>query len=435
MLNKLCENSIVAWRFDGLMQRINAIVNGLYLAEKYSLKFYFCWPKTYHSESVHHSVPNDVRVIFSETFIQNHYIDFDGSSGKGLSINKPEGIDIDSPSDIYSLTVRETSLANIAKVRSMFLVSPTHLDLSSLTECDMTAVFNIYNYKLFNDTIKNNISRVLSDFSDIDFIALHVRGGDVVHGSNRFWGHFARGRSIPLPVAHSLIKDFAAKGSETILFGATPNDLDVLSKNSPSRTFDSFNFEFEHPSHKMLAEIAVMAGSKFSVGDDESAVHYTLNSLGTRLIAVNSIYSLSQQLEIIKKSINEQLFKQMNRLNKSFCYFNAYLLSVLTNETEMLEYYLMEASRLDDDNPAYCFMLCIESMANNSLETLNESRLKFQELAGFDFFDFTKESSLKVFIKPRSKTPGFELILDRAIQDSNESFNNTLTYIKGLVYE
>ena len=62
---------VLTARTDGTTERINAIVNGLLLARKFDLDFYFSWVGK--SSNTYHCTTEELPDIFSDEFVEQHF--------------------------------------------------------------------------------------------------------------------------------------------------------------------------------------------------------------------------------------------------------------------------------------------------------------------------------------------------------------------------
>ncbi|EOI2811569.1 hypothetical protein ACMHS3_001840, partial [Campylobacter jejuni] len=229
---------IVSNRPDGFASRIWAFLNAMYIAKKTGFKFGFVWPRfddVGGMISKKYITIDSEENIFDKNFIQNHSY---------TCSRLPQ-------THSYDNCLGPLSLKNIQKL-------PFYEDYGHLVTCCIPLyelIFDIdiqeYQYKLrqiWNKlqfsykylNIKNIVENIYHKLNN-HFVAIHIRGGDIVNGEHRLfimsslWTYL-----YPLELVTQLIKMLLGQKIKIIVFSDDDEAVEMIKKNL---IYNQYNLE------------------------------------------------------------------------------------------------------------------------------------------------------------------------------------------------
>ncbi|MCR6574655.1 hypothetical protein CINS5995_07915, partial [Campylobacter insulaenigrae] len=220
---------IVSHRPDGFASRMWAFLNAMYLAKKSGFKFGFVWPKFDDVDgliSKKYITIDSENNMFSQTFIQNHSYTFD---------NLPQTHD-------YDNCLAPSSLQNIQRLS--FYEEYGHLVTCCIPlyefihdiqiqkyQCELQNIWDNLQFSRKYMNIKNKVDDICNYLNN-DFVAIHVRGGDIINGNHRYfimsslWSYL-----YPLELVIRLIEMLLIQKTKIVVFSDDEEIVDMIKRN------------------------------------------------------------------------------------------------------------------------------------------------------------------------------------------------------------
>lgn len=345
---------IVAARPDGLGMRLSALVNAMYISKKINYKFLFTWlPYTDTDHMGAASGGNNIAFsgeilkaenVFNCEFLKKHYINIKEQSydndlldlvlyNENSFLKRNWGI-------FTGFQLPYTVIKNINKDDC----------LKELSECYLSIQWS------------ENCINILKDIEHIvknlgDFIAIHLRGGEVVNGDFRIapdvWSY---GRHFPYEIAIEIINMKLKENSNIIIFGQDFNSNMKLEKyfnNDNVISVDSLLLKKYSNETRAFLELNLLSKAK--------QIFMTGGSIFSRFASVIAgrelgkplydIFSDKTMYEIILKNFNSL---ELSNFQKAYSCYRLYDLSLKLNlDIDTSLYHLKEALKYDDSNDYY----------------------------------------------------------------------------------
>ncbi|EAK6073327.1 hypothetical protein BSN48_08695 [Campylobacter jejuni] len=354
------------------------------MAEKLGFNFGFVWDnsidldrfdiRTKISEDIYYFANDmeNVSSIFSYFFLKKYYItDYKIQKNHGFKLHsKIRTFDeIKSPPfenewGWYSTDIPPYYWLKDCKKEEFLCIVRDIYNNKFIFSSDYQQIFD--NVNVINEKINN-------------FIALHIRGGDIVYSSLR--KHAGRKvleeRFFPYEIALEIIKRHTNANVKIIIFGQDVKsnmkllnyiiENKILPKNKIftvdefiNQTFNIFErtfFEMNLMSHALKIYTPGIQAQKSAFSQCAMMIAGRKN-----IISYHEIFSLKQQYQIIKSNLG---LLGLDSLYDSMAYFQLYKLSRILNLTLDLSLnYIKKAMELDQDNDAWgihyiycCFLL------------------------------------------------------------------------------
>lgn len=216
--------SFLSAREDGLGERLNSLLTGLYLSKRLGFGFGVYWANELHqgaanlsNEAANKLMPHAItnkEDIFSKEFIDSYFI----QCRDGVVVKDFSGEDL-----------TKTRIELLFEKNSADFLAAPRLDIEPMLS-KLLKPTDEFNYRsVFDESIFNN--KIISLFKkaenvpDINnSVALHLRSGDVFFGEYRKFVHYSY-KGITIPLAKKIIEDEMSQGKKVIVFG---QDKDVL---------------------------------------------------------------------------------------------------------------------------------------------------------------------------------------------------------------
>jgi len=365
---------ILSWRSDALTERLNSILNGIYLAKLLNLEFRFTWPD-FIDDSTHHVIPNSPWDLFSAAFMHAHYV-------KEKQVSIPTGFDIDDQRQRRSQMLRTNhSSPKFRKLSERgfdFFLAPLRRPESVTRETLFVESVNIFKNQMFTSAVRESLDMAGALKIEPGTTAIHFRCGDVIYGKARFWGRFARDKSLCLPVArHLLMQTDPDRGK--ILFGGSQKDLNLLRGGVGKHVLANEKLAgIANGSAGLLAEVILMSrcGRLFCSGG--SGVTNLAKAIGNvEALDVRALLSVEEEYRIIREFLS---ITGSDDLHRAFAAYNAFILSWESGRRESLDHYIGIASRCDPENPLYPALSMLLAMREENFQAFSEARFRLEGL-------------------------------------------------------
>lgn len=205
---------VLARRNDGLGERLNALLNAMRMADLLGVDFRFSWPEMFGDKPQHAIVPAEQ--FFAADFLAAHLID-DADAWDGYAA--PAG----HAKDLEALRLELTSAER-------GLVAPNRW-LGKYVDKTVPGIRGGFSGEFarigFHPQIETAIDAARAVPLGDKPVGLHLRAGDVFHGTRRSWNRLTS-KVMPAPVARELIARFRADGSEVVVSGQDQEVIDEL---------------------------------------------------------------------------------------------------------------------------------------------------------------------------------------------------------------
>ncbi|HCE1506883.1 TPA: hypothetical protein NJ338_002901 [Vibrio parahaemolyticus] len=360
-MNKL----ILSARRDGLTERLNAIFNGLAIAESNGFDFSFVWPVNQHLNNEFHSVEVDIKNLFNDGFLDSHFVTLDELNELNVDF------DIFSQDSISNRTIS----MNSTEEGDVFL-SPLRLTKEERDSC-ADSLNNIKSdfSKYFHDSITMKFKSIKKNLDGLGrVLAVHLRSGDVVYGEHRYHSAYCRSKSITFSAALTICEKYSDNFDNIIIFGATSRELDLISTHVKKViTVDDFGMNFSSPTEQMLCEVYLMSQSELLVASRDTGVaHFAELIGGVKRCVISDFVDEKAELESSFEFIDSNLFSLLPDLQKSYIYMNQYVLMRNENCFELMIDVLKKAAMYDPGNNIYSIFRVFTAIKfNNEVELMN----------------------------------------------------------------
>ncbi|HEB9289786.1 TPA: hypothetical protein RZK14_001709, partial [Campylobacter coli] len=407
---------ILSNRPDGFASRMWAFLNAMYIAKKTGFKFGFVWPRF---DDVGGIISKKYITIDSEenmfdvNFIQRYSYTYD---------HLPQ-------THSYDNCLGPLSLKNIQQL-------PFYEEYGHLITCCMPLyelIFDIevqeYQYKLqqiwnslpFSTTylsIKNSIENICHKLNN-HFVAIHIRGGDIVNGDHRFFISSSLWTYLyPLELAVELIKMLLNKKARIIVFSDDNEAIEMIKKNLIHIYYDLENLYFSKdlaPKYLSVEEniffnFQLLSKSKYIYGSQWSTFRILAGFLGgsKKQETVSDTFTYNEQYQILNNSLRKI---KTNKRYKSASYMYLYIIGKnIGKDKEHLIKILRKGFRYDPENFSFKIkiidLLFELDVARAEYEIRNiffEKKYKFIELLFSKFYKIEFEVEWKNYLKFASK--------------------------------
>jgi uncharacterized membrane protein len=197
----------VAKRTDGLGERLRSMLNAIALSSIYDAEFKFCWDDLKFNEAGH-AIDNK-KNIFSSKFIEKYHIE-------------PTELPDCKPVENYFQSKEDDCyICDQTIARSLFVKNP---DEYSVFQKKLT---NAFSFIEFSDMINNAIQNANEVKFDKEYVALHLRAGDLIYGNYKYCLGYAI-KAISYPIALKIIEDARDACQNVLVFGQDTDLIDML---------------------------------------------------------------------------------------------------------------------------------------------------------------------------------------------------------------
>ncbi|EDP4662410.1 hypothetical protein FW596_09035, partial [Campylobacter jejuni] len=316
---------IVANRFDGLGERFLAFMNAIYLSNLYHYNFKFIWNSMDESNPdlniegvIFPSVPPK-EFLFSEKFISDYYC-YD-----------------------YNQTIFDTSLWSYYKKNSFEVINKFFQE-NNILQCNLNTDMSNFFSDISKVEYRSNMASIwrnigfskeinsvieygnkIRDFLKQNYIAIHMRGGDIFYRTDVLY--LCRFKALEICLSVDIIK--RNKGENIVLLGNDEN-LNMKLKNifaqlgynifTSNDLIKDCDFDV---TQKAIFDIILMSNSKklyLSGSSGFSNLAYLIGNCDK--VCVYDIYSTHQKYSIIKNNLKVFDF---DKYQKSFAYIHLYI--------------------------------------------------------------------------------------------------------------
>lgn len=337
---------IVAAREDGLGERMNALLNGMFLAEKLGFDFAYQWKVsgTWEGAGVegsHHAVVHE-KDLFSSDFISKYSLkEFDK---RGFVEVGGEHL------------TREQLMAKTGTPGFRGWLAP-RLDLNDLLSEEMRPDANINLRMTFRKIgFGSGISHAIRAAEEIalpaNCVALHLRSGDIFYGRYRKFVYYTY-KGITLPIAKAMIQAVQENRECVLLFGQDKETLNYL-KNQVGAVLlkDLVAPVFESPAEQAIFEMVLMSRCKYIIAGSSGFAKQASWIGGIEIKHPKDFFDHREQTRISIQDL-EQNAAVYHPLQTAFAYWYAYYYGRTFKAFEISDMLLAAAYRYDPENQIY----------------------------------------------------------------------------------
>ncbi|EAI9064687.1 discoidin domain-containing protein [Campylobacter lari] len=361
---------VVGSRVDALGMRIAALINAMYIAKKLDFKFMFTWARGTdvdfmgaNNKIKDMSVAGEILTIdevFTSDFIKKHCLD-----SKYYSYNN----------DIYNLSFSDCE-DNFYRRKWGLYVGPevpysVMKDLSK-NECllELKKCYEEIQWSVKCKNILNDVEKAYRDIG-VDFVALHMRGGEIVKGDFKIAPEvWMKERHFPYEVAMEIVKqlnfnehiiifgqDYVANQKlENYLNGIKQNNIKIISIDT---LIVKYGFKYSND-ERTFFELNLMSKSKYIYSTGKSMYSNVAGMISGKDI-IKSFYNYYSNEEIYMILLKNLHCLDLDNLNKAYSYYRIYSLSKILNKPIDLSLeFIYKSLEYDDNNDFYriCILDC-----------------------------------------------------------------------------
>lgn len=401
---------IISSKPDGLGMRLASILVGIYLAKKCDFDFGFIWPNSIdlafmgitnsrNTKDINYlgNAMDEVDAVFNLDFIKEYLID-------SACVDENHGIKIRNKNSTFKQLQDKTNFETEWGWYSTDILPSKWLNECDEEEC-LKEISRIYSTMGFSDRYR----KIIQDAQAVKinkFIALHIRGGDIIYSKIRKvpgW-NVVQERYFPYEIAFDIIGKELASGSSIIVFGQDLNANRLLVEYFQKFAFDKIflvdNFidKTYNEMERSFFEINLMSLAEKIYSAKESVFSKVAMMIAGKnnLISYHDIYTKEEQAHIIQANLSKL---KLHKLQDARAYFRLFEL-FRDSDIEKSMLFLNGALELDYDNDAYriylldcLFRLNNYDVADKMLGKIIAERYKefFETLLQYSMGSFTLE--------------------------------------------
>ncbi|HBK1680804.1 TPA: hypothetical protein LGB33_001812, partial [Campylobacter jejuni] len=340
---------IISAREDALGSRMYAFVNGMVIARKIGFDFGYVWKEINHDFQKNDDLAgmelDSEELIFSKDFIEKHSYNGYLNCGGGLFHFKDR--------NIQSLKQKpyHNNWGYYAPLGYGFDDYEEKTYHKEFKEC-----FSMIDFSEPVQLILNLSNQISSQIGD--FIALHLRGGDIIHGeASKRYQKACYFKVFPVELALEIVKEEINKNLNIVLFGDDLYLLRELQKFSKNliNNFEINIYIVDDLIDRKQYSITQMGFFEMSLMSKALRIYRAGSSLFSRFAhAIGSAQMINIFTHFTPKERYDVLLKNVDildlspKIRKSYTYFCLYLLSIelkldvevsITHIQKAMEYY------------------------------------------------------------------------------------------------
>ncbi|MFH5335062.1 glycosyltransferase [Campylobacter coli] len=354
---------IISSKPDGLGMRLASILVGMYLAKKCDFNFGFIWPNSIdlafmgitHSQNTKDinylgNAMDEADVVFNLNFLKEYLID-------DTCVSENHGIEIRKKASTFKQIQDKANFETEWGWYSTDILPSSWLEECLQDEC-LKEISKIYNTIGFSD----RFMKIIQDSQAVKikkFIALHIRGGDIIFSKIRKapgW-NVVQERYFPYEIAIDIIQNELMHDYSIIVFGQDLNAnkalVEYFYKCVSNKIFlvDEFVDRNYNDMERSFFEINLMSRAEKIYSAKESVFSKVAMMIAGRnnLISYHDVYTQEEQAFIIQKNLSKLSLHKFQDARAYFRLFELYRDSDIKKSMT----FLSKALELDYDNDAY----------------------------------------------------------------------------------
>ncbi|HEB9328844.1 TPA: glycosyltransferase [Campylobacter coli] len=362
---------IISSKPDGLGMRMASILVGMYLAKKMNFEFGFLWhnsidlafmgiTESHKNEKLNYlgNCMDEVDVVFGKSFIDQYFL-----SSEGLEYS--HGNTIRKDKRTFEYLADQENFEKEWGWYSTDILPNLWIEDCEESEC-LHEIKNIYATINFSKQYQDILIRVQDDIAKLqtDFIALHIRGGDIIFSNIRKTPNFTPvvERLFPYEIALELAINALDNNNNVIIFGQDLNaNKELVNYLKSFKQYKHLKIldisSFIDPNYtemqRAFFEINFMSKAEKIYSAKESVFSKLAMMISgyNKLISFHDIFSKEVQFKLIAQNMNKFSLHFLQEAMSSFRLFQ--LSRELNLPLENQIKYLDKALKLDSDNDGY----------------------------------------------------------------------------------
>ncbi|MET3923471.1 hypothetical protein ABIB26_004437 [Arthrobacter sp. UYEF20] len=338
--------TVIAARGDGLGERLNAILNGLWLSENFNADFRFVWNTQIAGAAQlkdHAIIPAED--FFADSFIQRYMIgSFDSSEYPEL-----RGTNLTAAQARRDLSTLKGWRAPRLGLKDIFGIGDSDAAYFSLQ-----AAFDRID---FHPDIKQAVEVARAVELSERTVGFHLRSGDVFYGPYRKWLHYTY-KGITLPVAKAMVVEALKLGKEVLIFGQDKEVISYLCAQYGVLSVDQIQtVKFKSDAAQAMYELVLMSRCQAIYAGSSGFAKQASWISGTKLFSDPMEVLAGQdttQISLADLAINATMYEP---LQAAFAYWFAYFYGRKNRSLAEADPILRAAMSFDSDNELYPIVL------------------------------------------------------------------------------
>lgn len=219
------EPVVVANRTDGLGERLNAMLNALWMSELCDAGFRFTWSDRFADDLTHAIVPAER--MFGTSFLADHLIAEEDAAGIWPQTEMKRSF------DSIRWTLSQTGM--IASPRALLTDVVT-----DMPDADASALQRAFRRIEFSPEVNHAIAVARDTKIRPGAVALHLRSGDIFFGEYRKYLNYTY-KGITLPIAKEIVRHFVGQGQDVYIFGQDSESIAHIAQSCGGIDSDTLN--------------------------------------------------------------------------------------------------------------------------------------------------------------------------------------------------
>ncbi|KJD22498.1 discoidin domain-containing protein [Campylobacter jejuni] len=419
---------IIANRHDGFGMKLSSIITGMYIADLTGFKFVFGWNS---ASSLVDGKDNDidsmlnkkfnkvfginelyVENIFSKEFIENNMLCKVAIGGYNSCLLYDNIKNIDILSNRFYFENKLGYYSNTEIPRGFLVESLSRAKILK----ELSKKYQTIEFSLGFKTVVSNVNDTLKNYKLENFVAFHLRGGEVVYGdAKREAFDWCVNRHFPYEVAIELILTKYSNDNIILVSQDKYADLKLIEyvKNiNPNLSiYSSYQFyKKEYTSDQiMFFDLEILARSNFiiSTGQSQFSNCAVMMYGKTENISFYDLLSSEQIYNIIYKYIN---VLDLHNLQKAYSYFKLYYYSKILNiSNDISLQYIEKAYNFDKENELWLAIVIDCLFDNKNFYKINKLLSNLKDFDKFVQVLIPRYSSFDVLLAMQNKYIDFNL--------------------------
>ncbi|MBD9373199.1 discoidin domain-containing protein [Rhizobium sp. ARZ01] len=335
---------VVANRADGLGERLNAMLNALWMSELCGAGFRFTWSDRLVDDMTHAIVP--ATRMFSKEFLAAHLIP--PRDGEG----------------IWPLTEMKRSFDDIRWTLSQtgMIASPRAIltdVVSGVPDMDsVSAMQRAFDRIEFSSEVKHAISVAQNTEIKPRSVALHLRSGDIIFGEYRKYLNYTY-KGLTLPIAKKIVRHFVDQGRDVYLFGQDSESIAHIAHSCgciDSDTLNSIETGKMERHQRAIYDIVLLSRFETIVGGSSGFLRQASAIGGSKIVNPQQLFSESVQhlASISDLAKHASIYHPMH---VAFGYWYAFFYGRKNRQSGENIAVLEKAIEFDPDNELYYYVL------------------------------------------------------------------------------
>jgi CDP-glycerol glycerophosphotransferase len=337
---------VVAARIDGLGERMNALLNGMYLADRLGFDFAYHWSEKgswekVGGDSTHHAIEPESR-MFSANFIARYSLE--KLDRKGLREVSGKGIGAD---DLVQATLSNDFRGWLApRVDLADILAP------ELAPDECRNLKEIFSKIEFSAPITKAIEVANAVKLPAGCVGIHLRSGDIFYGPYRKLVLYSY-KGMTIPIAKAIVRELRNKGESAILFGQDKEVMQYIKRETGAMLLDDINKEsFESPAAQAIFELVLMSRCNYIVAGSSGFAKQASWIGGIQVKQPKDLLDHAAQTRISMDDLATHA-DEYHPLQTAFAYWYAYYHGRQFKSADLVDELLKKAAAYDPDNQLY----------------------------------------------------------------------------------